>query len=116
EVGQRGQMRAECAWTEGDHTLARRNGVDVGTDGGHDTHAFATDHRRIAVQAGVDAHGLDDVAEVESGCGDTDLDLIGLGCRPLDRMHGQCVQAAGLIDLQPYRAATVEVYGCAAWF
>ena len=86
------------------------------TDGGHDTHAFATDHRRTAVQAGVDAHGLEDVAEVESGCGDTDLDLIGLGCRPLDGMHGQCVQAAGLIDLQPYRAGTVEVYGRAARF
>ncbi len=99
EVGERRQVRAEGAGAESDDALPISTESTSAPTARHDADALAADHRRAAVQPRVHPHGLEHVAEVESGGDDPDLDLIVFGRYPLDRVHRQRVEAAGLIDL-----------------
>ena len=89
--------------------------INIGAARGHIPDTLDADHRRVTVQRGINAHGLEHVGEVEPRGHDSNLDLVVLRRYSLHRVHRQCVQPPGLIDLQPDRADATKIHHGAAW-
>ena len=89
--------------------------INIAAARGHIPDALAADDGRVTVQRGINAHGLEHVAEVQPRGHDSNLDLVILQRYSLHRVHRQCVQPPGLIDLQPDRVRAIEIHHGGAW-
>lgn len=99
-----------AAAADRDHPVADRVAGDALAHGGDPARAFGAE-RDDALRARVAVQCLEDVAEVESGGGDFDLDLAGAGRGALPPGGGQARQAAGPGRQQPVVAVAAGVEG-----
>ncbi len=113
--GQAGVTRDErgpaTVFGEAADMVTRPMSRHVGTDRGHNAGKIHTELWCIPVDTGVPAEGVEDIGEVEAGCGHRDLDLSRPRRNAFERGQFHRFQVTGRADLPAHAVVRVVHHG-----